>query len=88
MAWIEPDTGVITRIVADLGNMMADVGLKSLRTDVTYAPVPFRELKESYWFPVRASVEVETPRQHWRNLHVFDDYQRFSVSTEEKVASE
>jgi len=87
MAWIEPDTGAITRIVADLGNTMEDVGVKSLRTDVTYAPVPFRDLKESYWFPSRASVEVETPRQHWRNIHVFNDYQRFSVSTEEKVAA-
>ena len=87
-AWIEPDTGVIVRIVADLGNTMEDVGLKTLRTDVNYAPVPFRELKESYWFPSRASVEVETARQHWRNLHEFTDYQHFSVSTEEKVASQ
>lgn len=87
-AWIEPETGVITRIVADLGNTMEDVGLKTLRSEVDYAPVPFRELKESYWFPSRASVEVETSRQHWRNTHVFTDYQRFSVSTEEKVANQ
>jgi len=63
------------------------VGLKTLHSEVDYAPVPFRDLKESYWFPARASVEVGTPRQHWRNTHVFTDYQRFSVSTEEKVAS-
>jgi hypothetical protein len=87
-AWIERDTGVIARIVADLGNTMEDVGLKTLHSEVEYAPVPFRELKESYWFPARASVEVETSRQHWRNTHVFTDYQRFSVSTEEKVASQ
>jgi len=87
-AWIEPDTGAIARIVADLGNAMEDVGLKTLRSEVDYAPVPFRDLKESYWFPARASVEVETPRQHWRNTHVFTDYQRFSVSTEEKVENQ
>ena len=67
---------------------MEDVGLKTLRSEVDYAPVPFRDLKESYWFPASASVEVETSRQHWRNTHVFTDYQRFSVSTEEKVASQ
>jgi hypothetical protein len=87
-AWIEPDTGAIARIVADLGNAMEDVGLKTLRSEVDYAPVPFRDLKEPYWFPARASVEVETSRQHWRNTHVFIDYQRFSVNTEEKVASQ
>jgi len=87
-AWIEPDTGVIARIVADLGNTMEDVGLRTLRSEVDYAPVPLRDLKESYWFPARASVEVATSRQHWRNTHVFTDYQRFSVSTEEKVASQ
>ena len=70
------------------GNTMEDVGIKTLRTDVNYAPVPFRELRESYWFPSRASVEVETARQHWRNIHEFTDYQHFSVSTEEKVASQ
>jgi hypothetical protein len=88
IAWIEPDTGVIARIVADIGNTMEDVGLKALRSEVKYAPVSFRELKEAYWFPTNASVEVETPRQHWRNTHVFTDYQRFSVNTEEKVASQ
>jgi hypothetical protein len=30
-------------------------------------------------------VEVETPRQHWRNLHQFTAYKKFSVSTEEQV---
>jgi len=86
-AWIDPETGAITKIVADIGDSMQDVGLKGLRTEVEYAPMPFHDLKQSYWFPARASVEVETPRQHWRNTHVFTNYQRFSVGTEEKVAS-
>lgn len=87
-AWIDPETAAIVKIVADVGSSMQDVGLKTLRTEVEYTPVPFRELKESYWFPVRAKVEVETPRQHWRNTHLFESYQRFSVSTEEKVAKQ
>ncbi len=86
-AWIEPETGAILKIDADIGNTMEDVGLKTLHSEVEYSPVPFHELKTSYWFPVQANVEVETPRQHWRNTHSFTDYQRFSVSTEEKVAS-
>ena len=86
-AWIDPETGVITKIVAEIGKSMEDVGLKSLRSEIEFAPAPFRDMKQPYWFPVQASVEVETPRQHWRNTHRFTDYKRFSVSTEEQVAN-
>jgi hypothetical protein len=86
-AWIDPQTGVIARIAAGIDNTMTDVGLKTMRSEVQYAPVPFRDMKETYWFPVLVSVEVETPRQHWRNTHRFTDYKRFSVSTEEQVAN-
>ena len=87
-AWIDPETGAIARMTAELGNRMQDVGLKTMHSDVKYAPVAFRGIKTTYWFPVEAQVEVETPRQHWRNTHVFTDYKRFSVSTEEQVANQ
>lgn len=87
MAWIDPQSGAIQKIVAEIGNTMQDVGLKTLRSEVEYAPVPFRGVKETYWFPAQARVEVETPRQHWRNTHRFTDYKRFSVDTEEQVAN-
>jgi hypothetical protein len=86
-AWIDPATGTIAKIQATVGATMEDVGLKTLNSEVVYAPVPFRNLKEVYWFPASATVEVETPRQHWRNTHTFTDYKLFSVSTEEKVAT-
>ncbi|MGA8153587.1 MAG: hypothetical protein WB952_21730 [Terriglobales bacterium] len=87
VAWIDPQSGVITRIEANVADTMEDVGLKSLHAEVDFAPPPFRDMKEPYWFPVVATVEVETPRQHWRNTHRFTDYKRFSVSTDEQVAS-
>ncbi len=86
-AWIDPQTAVIQKIAAEIGDTMQDVGLKTLRSEVQYAPVPFREMKETYWFPSQATVEVETPRQRWRNTHRFTDYKRFSVDTEEQVAN-
>src|SRR5271165_1314340 len=86
-AWIAPRTGVIAKIVAGIANTLDDVGLKSLQSEVRFAPDPFHDLKDPHWFPVVASVEVETPRQHWRNTHRFTDYKRFSVSTEEQVAT-
>jgi hypothetical protein len=85
-AWIDPQTGIIAKIEAGAEQGLEDIGLKVLRSEVTFAPVPFRDMKDVYWFPVEASVEVETPKQHWRNTHHFTDYKKFSVSTEEKIA--
>jgi hypothetical protein len=86
-AWIDPQTGIVAKITASVENTMEDVGLKTLRSEVQYAPVPFKGSKDVYWFPSQATVEVETPRQHWRNTHSFSEYKRFSVSTEEQVAN-
>jgi hypothetical protein len=85
-AWIDPATGNIAKISANVEDTLQDVGIRALRSEVIFAAVPFRDMKEIYWFPTNAAVEVETPRQHWRNTHRFTDYKRFSVSTEEKVA--
>jgi hypothetical protein len=87
VAWIDPNTGIIGKIDAGLASSMEDIGLKSMRSEVQFQPVSFKDVKDAYWFPAQASVEVETPRQHWRNTHNFTDYKQFSVSTEEKVAA-
>jgi hypothetical protein len=86
-AWINTETAAITKISAGIENTMVDVGLNTLHTDVEFAPFPFHDLQQTYWFPLRAVVEVETPRQHWRNTHEFTNYKRFSVSTEEQVVT-
>jgi hypothetical protein len=84
-AWIESETGSIAKIEAGIADTLADVGLKSLSSEIDFAPVPFADLKQVYWFPTQARVDVETPKQHWRNLHEFTSYKKFSVSTEEQV---
>ncbi len=86
-AWIDAETGTLSRISAGIDNTMADVWLNTLRSDVVFAPFSFHDPDKTYWFPQRAVVEVETPRQHWRNTHEFTNYKRFSVSTEEQVAT-
>lgn len=85
MAWIDPQTGSIAKIEASIGDTLQDVGLKAFSSEIDFAPMPFADSKEIYWFPTQARVEVETPRQHWRNLHQFTAYKKFSVSTEEQV---
>ena len=86
-AWIDPETAAVRRINAGIGASMADVGLSALQTEVEFAPYAFHDPDKTYWFPSRAVVEVETPRQHWRNTHEFTNYKRSSVSTEEQVTT-
>jgi len=84
-AWIDPQTGSLAKIEAGIADTLQDVGLKSLRSEIDFAPLGFSDSKQMWWFPTQARVEVETPRQHWRNLHQFTAYKKFSVSTEEQV---
>ncbi|MGB9105823.1 MAG: hypothetical protein WCC59_13765, partial [Terriglobales bacterium] len=67
---------------------MDDIGLRVLRTDVEYAPVTLRGVDASLRLPSVATVEVETARQHWRNIHRFSGYQHFDVSVEETVKAQ
>ena len=86
-AWIEAESGSIAKIQAGIADTLQDVGLKALNSDIEFAPLTFKDVKEAYWFPTEAHVEVETPKQHWRNLHQFTQYKKFSVSTQEQVAT-
>lgn len=86
-AWIDPATGAIRRMTEGIPTGIEDLGLRSLHSEVAYAPVVFAD-KTQPWLPTVATIEVETPRQHWRNTHQFIDYKRFSVSTQESVDQE
>ena len=69
-----------------------NVPLKELSGTENRLTILFRVTPDShkdqpvYWFPTEAVVEVETPKQHWRNTHRFLTYKQFSVATEEHVA--
>lgn len=80
-AWIDSATGDIARIEAGIGDTLTDVGLKALSSEIEFIPQKFGT--QNYWLPSQASVDVETPRQHWHNTHRFTDYRAFSVSSEE-----
>jgi hypothetical protein len=90
--WVDPQNGNILRIEAGIGSTLEDIGMKTLQSSVRFAPAVFSKDKDKdkdqpvYWFPTEAVVEVETPKQHWRNTHRFLTYKQFSVATEEHVA--
>lgn len=84
-AWIDPSTGTIAKLTANIDSGMEDVGLRTLHSEVRFAPVTFRGTQEAFWFPAQATVEVESRHEHWRNTHRFSDYKRFSVDTKEQT---
>ena len=85
-AWIDSRTGVIRKVAARIGAEMEDIGLRAMRSEVEYSAVSFQSAPGTYWLPSRATVEVESRHQHWRNMHVFSAYKRFSVNTREQMS--
>jgi hypothetical protein len=84
-AWLDPDSGQILRIIADVGSTMQDLGIKGLRAEVDYAPVRMSGSPQPLWLPSSATIDLETPKQHWRNIHRFANYRRYTVDVKIEV---
>lgn len=82
VAWVDPATGIITRIDSSLQNDMKDVGLRALSAQVEYSAVTFAGWKTPVHLPATATIDVESLRQHWRNTHRFRNYMQFTVDTQ------
>jgi len=87
-AWIEAETGVIWRMAVELMAPMEDLNLRALNADVVYEPRRFPSVPGRYWLPSTATIDLKTARQHWRNIHRYSNYRRFSVTSEEVVRDE
>jgi hypothetical protein len=83
--WIDPHSGAIVKLVAVVDSSLSDLGLAGLRSEVHYAQHTFHDPAESIWVAESAVIDVDTPRQHWRNLHKFSDYKRFNVNVHEEI---
>jgi hypothetical protein len=84
-AWVDLKSGGIIKIAAGLMAPIPDLNLRTLSSNVSYAPVHFPSSSDVYWLPVQASVDVETKYQHWRNIHHFSDYKMFTVKSETTI---
>jgi hypothetical protein len=84
-AWIEPETGMISRIDAHWKDPAEEIGLEALSSEVRYAPMSFKGGQQSFWLPQTAKIEVKTAHQHWRNTHQFSSYRLFSVESEQRI---
>jgi hypothetical protein len=78
--WIEPESGAVAKLIVSVDSSLSDLGLQGMRSEIHYATVRFHDPDESFWMPMSAIVDVETPRQHWRNTHRFTAYKRFKAT--------
>jgi hypothetical protein len=77
--WIDAESGAVARIRGELSEPMEDIGLHRLSCEVRYAQVDLEKTGDRYWLPATATVDLETPKQHWRNVHEFSKYRRYEV---------
>ena len=87
VAWIDPDSWAVVKMQAGLMTSMESVGLKSLDTEVLYRPINYEGASDTFWLPDTATVEARSLRQHWRNVHRFTAYRKFSVDTKLSVGT-
>jgi|HubBroStandDraft_6_1064221.scaffolds.fasta_scaffold00283_7 hypothetical protein len=78
--WIDTESGFVVKLISSLESGMDDLGLHSIRSEIHYGVVQFHNPDESYWMPASAVIDVETPKQHWRNVHRFSAYRRFRAT--------
>jgi len=83
-AWLDASSGQVVRMDAGLEHEMSDVGMKALRIRVDYMPSP--KPTDHFMVPAKAVVELQTPRQHWRNTHTFHNYKLFSTEATQDPA--
>lgn len=82
-AWIDRESGSIVRMDASLERDMSDVGLRSLDVHTEYRATGAGQPGGDINLPTLAVVDVKTPRQHWRNTHVFENYRAFATEAEQ-----
>ena len=82
-AWLDKQTGNVVQVDAALLHDMSDVGLRSLHIHVEYKLSNLDKSITPIALPALAVVDLTTPRQHWRNTHLFQDYKSFSTAAEQ-----
>lgn len=80
VAWIDPSNGDIYRIDAVISSGISDIGIKSIDASVVLHAVVLQDEKTPEMLPTKATIDLETPRQHWRNVHRFSDYRKYRVA--------
>jgi hypothetical protein len=86
--WLDRDSGAVVKLISRLDSGLDDLGLHDLRSEIHYSIVEFHDPEEAYWMPSSAVIDVQTPKQHWRNVHRFTGYRRFRATIQVQFGEE
>lgn len=85
VAWIDPANGQVVQLRSDLLAPQPRVALRRATTLVTLAPVEFHNSRGVFWLPEDVTVTIDLDTFTFVNRHHYSDYQKFTVSTDEKT---
>jgi hypothetical protein len=86
--WIDEESDAVVELFSSLNSSLEDLGLRELRSEISYSIVQFHSPEEAYWMPASAVIDLETPKQHWRNVHRFSGYRRFRATIQVDIGKE
>jgi hypothetical protein len=82
-ALVDIESGAILKLNAALAAPIKEINVEAFSIEVNYKPQGLSSETGESWLPSSAVIEIETALQRWRNVHLFSDYKRFTVKSEE-----
>jgi hypothetical protein len=85
LAWIDADNFKIVRLRTDLLKPQAKIKLERQTTEISYDPVPFKQIASALWLPSEVAVTLEWAGRTYHNTHKYSDFRLFNTETQEKI---
>ena len=67
-ARIDPETGAVRKMTARSDAPLSGQILKSWEMEMSHHPREFPSVGRYPWRPSTAAIDIQTERQHWRNI--------------------
>jgi hypothetical protein len=85
IAWIDAENYRIVRLRTDLLKPQPRIRLQRQTTEITYAPVEFKQMAAAMWLPSEVAVTLQWRGKTYRNFHKYSDFKAFKTETKEKI---
>ena len=84
-AWIAANTYQIVRLETDVIQPPTNLRFGGEHMVLEYAPVKFKERKQTFWLPTSVDIYAEIRGKRWHRSHSLSNYVHFAVDTKQKI---
>jgi tetratricopeptide (TPR) repeat protein len=84
-AWITANTFQIVRLETDVISPPKELRFEGEHMVIEYAPVTFKERKQSFWLPASVDIYAYVRGRRWHRNHSLSNYVHFAVDTKYKI---